>query len=663
MAIALRRQAEETAQAGGHGVARTATGVLALGALGVVYGDIGTSPLYAVQAVFTSPDHRVLINQTDVYGVISLMFWSLTLIVSIKYILFVMRADDRGEGGILSLTALLQGAKAKRKRTTLILVTLGIVGASLFFGDGVITPAISVLSAVSGLDASVPSLSSLVVPLTLVVLVVLFLIQRFGTGVVGRMFGPVMLVWFGVLGAIGVVSITQHPGVMQALLPTWAARYFIARPGIAFFSLGAVVLCVTGAEALYADMGHFGRKPIRIAWFALVFPALTLNYLAQGSLVLRHPNDAAAPGGPFYLLFPHWAVLPMTVLATVATVIASQAVISGAFSVSQQAVQLGFLPRIALRHTSAKQIGQIYVPAVNAVLFLAVVAVVVGFRSSGALAYAYGIAVTGTFILNTTLFLAVARLRWQTPRPWVVLGACAFLPVEIAFFAANSVKVLSGGWLPLTMAAVIFTVLMTWNAGRAIVSRNRERAEGLLADFIERLSAKRHEILMVPGTAVFLTPSLKTTPLALNANVRYNHVLHDNVVFVSVITERVPHVPESERVRAEPRILFSGATGDPVGAVAERISMFTLHFGYRDEPNVPEAVGLACRQGLVPGHPDHENATYFLSQITIVASDTPGLSRWRKKLFVLMARNAASPAAYFRLPDNRTVINSGRIPV
>ncbi len=410
---------------------------LVVGALGVVFGDIGTSPLYAMQAVFTADGHAVRATPAEVYGVISLVFWSITMIVSVKYVSFIMRADNGGEGGIMALTALLEGAKHKRGAVTVVLVTLGILGASLFYGDGVITPAISVLSAVEGLKVAVPSLGSLVLPITIAVLSMLFAIQRLGTKLVGSLFGPVMAVWFGVLALVGVVEIAQHRGVIRALSPSYGVQFFLDHGGVAFVALAGVVLAVTGAEALYADMGHFGRAPIRRAWFLLVFPALTLNYLAQGSLILRSPN---AVRNPFFLLLPAWAQIPMVLLATVATVIASQSVISGAFSVTQQAVQLGFLPRLTIRHTSS-EVGQIYVPAVNASMFVTVVAIVIAFGSSTALASAYGGAVTGTFILNTVLVLAVARLLWHRSWRLIALGAAVFLTVEVSFFAANLTKV------------------------------------------------------------------------------------------------------------------------------------------------------------------------------------------------------------------------------
>ena len=622
---------------------------LALGALGVVFGDIGTSPLYALQTVFTADSHRVHATPGDVYGVISLVVWSITMIVSVKYVSFIMRADNGGEGGIMALTALLQGAKLKRTAATAMLITLGILGASLFYGDGVITPAISVLSAVAGLKVAVPSLGSLVLPITVAVLTMLFAIQHFGTRLVGSLFGPVMAIWFGVLGVIGAVEIAKHPDVVRALSPTYGAQFLLNRPGVAFIALGSVVLAVTGAEALYADMGHFGRAPIRRAWFVLVFPALTLNYLAQGSLILRSPKAIA---NPFFLLFPAWAQIPMVLLATVATVIASQAVISGAFSVTQQAVQLGFLPRLTIRHTSEREIGQIYAPAINVSMFVAVVAIVVGFGSSTALASAYGVAVTGTFILNSILFLAVARLLWHKPKWLIALGAAVFLTIEVSFFAANLTKVAHGGWLPLAIAVTVFTVLMTWRKGQGRVTANRTREEGPLREFIDQLDSGDSPVERVPGTAIFLSASPTKTPLALRANVEHNHVLHERVIIVSLETARVPHIAEAKRLRA-----------DHLGHPADGITVLMARFGFQDEPNVPATLRLAAERNLLEGTLDVDQASYFLSQITIVPTDAPGMSSWRKRLFLTMAHNAAHPAAYFRLPDDRTITIGERIDV
>ena len=620
---------------------------LTLGALGVVFGDIGTSPLYALQTVFLADGHAVRPVPQDVYGVISLVFWSITMIVSVKYVSFIMRADNQGEGGIMALTALLQRARIKSAGAKLALVTLGILGASLFYGDGVITPAISVLSAVEGLKVAVPGLSSLVLPITVAVLAMLFMIQRFGTKLVGRLFGPVMAVWFGVLALIGVVEVAQHPGVLRALSPTYGAQFFVAHGGVAFIALGSVVLAVTGAEALYADMGHFGAGPIRRAWFLLVFPALTLNYLAQGSLLLGSPKAIA---NPFFLLLPSWAQIPMVILATVATVIASQSVISGAFSVTRQAVQLGFLPRLTIRQTSDSEVGQVYVPAVNLSLFVTVIAIVVSFGSSAALASAYGVAVTGTFILNTILFLAVARLLWHTRKRLIALGAAVFLTGEATFFAANLTKVVHGGWLPLVIAATAFVILTTWRKGREIVTANRRQEEGPLREFIEQLDAREFPVRRVPGTAVFLNSNPMTTPLALRANVEHNHVLHERVIIVSTQTERIPHVSDDDRL-----------TADHLGRPGDGITGLTVRFGFQDEPNIPATLRLAVQEGLLEGEIDVDSASYFLTQITIVPAGDASMSRWRKKLFLTMARNAANPAGYFRLPDNRTVTMGERV--
>jgi KUP system potassium uptake protein len=620
---------------------------LTLGALGVVFGDIGTSPLYALKTVFTADGHAVHATPGEVYGVISLVFWSITMIVSVKYVTFIMRADNGGEGGIMALTALVEGLTLRSARAKLTLLTLGILGASLFYGDGMITPAISVLSAVEGVKVAEPSLGSVVLPITVAVITLLFTIQRFGTHRVGNLFGPVMALWFGVLAIVGVTEIARHPGVIKALSPSYGAQFFFQHGAVAFIALAGVVLAVTGAEALYADMGHFGRAPIRRAWFLLVFPSLTLNYLAQGSLILRSPK---AVENPFFLLVPSWAQMPMVLLATVATVIASQSVISGAFSVTRQAVQLGFLPRLRIRHTSEREIGQVYAPAINRGLFVAVVALVVGFGSSAALASAYGVAVTGTFILNTILFLAVARLLWHRSRRLIALGAAVFLSIEVTFFAANLTKIAHGGWLPLVIAAVAFTVLVTWRRGREIVTANRRRQEGPLGEFVKHLDARGFPIVRVPGTAVFLNSNRDTTPLALRANVEHNHVLHKNVVIVSIETERVPHIANADR-------LVPDNLGDP----GDGITRLTTRFGFQDDTDVPAILRLANRRGLLEGTCDLDSASYFLSQITIVRSDSPGMSTWRKKLFLNLAHNAANPVEYFRLPDNRTVTIGERI--
>ncbi|HEY2180105.1 MAG TPA: potassium transporter Kup [Solirubrobacteraceae bacterium] len=627
-------------------VASTGAAALALGALGVVFGDIGTSPLYALQTVFTSDHHAVHTTSADVYGVISLVFWTITLVVSIKYVTFIMRADNDGEGGIMALTALVQRARVKSPMSKFALVTLGILGASLFYGDGAITPAISVLSAVEGVKVAVPSLHSMVLPITAVVLTALFAIQRYGTKLVGNLFGPVMAVWFAVLGLTGAVEIAHHPDALRALSPSYGAKFIFDNVHVAFIALGAIVLAVTGAEALYADMGHFGRSPIRRAWFLLVFPALTLQYLAQGSLIVRSPKSIASP---FFLLMPGWAQVPMVLLATVATVIASQAVISGAFSVTNQAIQLGFLPRVTIRHTSRREVGQIYAPAVNAALFAIVLAIVFGFGSATALASAYGVAVTGTFIINTILFLAVARLMWHKPRWWIALAATAFLSVEVTFFAANVTKVVHGAWLPLAIAAVLFVVMTTWRRGREIVSANRVREEGELQDFIDALNGGR-PLVRVPGTAVYLNAHARTTPLALRANVERNHVLHARVIIVSIETKRVPHVHHSDRLHC-----------DELGHASDGITGVTLRCGFQDSLDVPAMLDLAIEQRLLERTVDLQSASYFLSQITIVPTRASGMNRWRKQLFLVLARNAATPVVYFRLPDDRTVTVGERV--
>ncbi|MDX6589174.1 MAG: system potassium uptake protein [Solirubrobacterales bacterium] len=613
---------------------------LALGALGVVFGDIGTSPLYALQTVFSADHHAVKPTEGDVYGVISLVFWSITLIVSIEFVLLIMRADNDGEGGIMALIALVEGASLRRGRIKALLIGLGLFGVALFYGDGMITPAISVLSAVEGVKVVTPSLDSLVVPITIVVLVALFAIQRFGTHLIGRVFGPVMVVWFAVLAAAGLGRIVAHPAIVKALSPTYGGEFFADHPGIAFVSLGAIVLTITGAEALYADMGHFGRKPISRAWFFVVFPALTLNYMGQGSLILDTPSTI---DNPFFLLIPHWGRMPMILLATVATVIASQAVISGAFSVTRQAVQLGFLPRLTIRHTSAREIGQIYVPAVNWFLLAAVVALVIGFGSSTSLASAYGIAVTGTITVDTLLFFVVVRSLWRKPGWLVALAAAVFFTVDLAFLGANLTKVEHGGWFPLMIGIAVFTVLSTWNRGREKVTEERIEAEGSLRSFVEELRAMEPPAVRVPGTAVYLNSRRETTPLALRAGVEHTRALHEAVVIISIETTRTPYVPESERLVV-----------DSLGYEDDGIMHLTARFGFQDAPDVPLLLALAEKTGL-ECEIDAPGAVYFLSRISITPTAAPGMAGWRKRLFVAMARNAASPVEYFRLPRDRTI--------
>jgi KUP system potassium uptake protein len=621
---------------------------LTLAALGVVFGDIGTSPLYALHAVF-SVDHSVVKpTEAAVYGVISLVFWAITLVVSVKYVTFILRADNEGEGGIMALIALLGNVRLRGALARAALVTLGIFGASLFYGDGMITPAISVLSAVEGLEVVSPSLKDVVLPITLVVLTGLFAIQRFGTGAVGRAFGPVMGVWFAVLAVAGVHQIAADPEILRALSPSYAVTFFADHPHIAFVALGSVVLAITGAEALYADMGHFGRPPIRRAWFLVAFPALTLNYLGQGSLLLESPR---AVDNPFFLLFPHWSRIPIVLLATAATVIASQAVISGTFSVTRQAVQLGFLPRVTIRHTSAREEGQIYVPGINWGIFVAVVGLVVGFGSSEKLAGAYGIAVTGTLAIDTLLFFVVVRGLWHKSL-WVTLGgAAAFLVVDLGFLSANVPKIAHGGWFPLLIALGVYTVLTTWRRGREIVTRNRTEQEGPLRDFVEEVHGLDPSVARPPRTAVFLNPSIDTTPLALRANVEHNNVLHENVVIMSIETLKVPHVDVARRLSI-----------DDLGYRDDGIAHVTACFGFLDYQDVPKALRLAAEQGL-EREVDTDELSYFLSRITIVVTDAPGMRKWRKRLFVAIARNAADPVEYFGLPLERTTMMGAHIEI
>ncbi|MEA2232100.1 MAG: system potassium uptake protein [Solirubrobacteraceae bacterium] len=627
--------------AGAHATVagKAGTAALTLGALGVVFGDIGTSPLYALQTVFTAHDHAVKPDEAGVYGVISLVFWAITIIVSVKYVTFIMRADNEGEGGIMALIARVLDLPLKGRAAKATLVALGIFGAALFYGDGMITPAISVLSAVEGLEVAAPSLESLVLPITLAVLSVLFAIQRFGTEAVGRLFGPVMALWFTILALSGLARVVDSPAILRALSPTYGIEFFVDHGAVAFLALGSVVLAVTGAEALYADMGHFGRPAIRRAWFFFVFPALTLNYMGQGSLILASP---AAIENPFFLLMPHWARVPMVLLATLATVIASQAVISGAFSVTRQAVQLGFLPRLRIRHTS-QAAGQIYVPAVNGLLYVAVLALVLGFGSSAGLASAYGIAVTGTLAIDTILFFVVVRMLWRKPLWLVLSGAAAFLVVDLAFFTANLPKVFDGGWFPLLLALVVFTLLTTWQRGRELVTGRREQAEGLLHDFIEEIRSMDPPVFRAKGTAICLTAGKETTPLALRANVDHNHVVHESVVIVTVNTRRVPHVARSERVVV-----------DALGYEDDGILHVTVDYGFQDDHYLPQALRQAAALGLEVDV-DIDNATYFVSKITIVRGPDSSMRPWRKKLFLALSRTSASPVELFGLPEQRIV--------
>jgi KUP system potassium uptake protein len=605
---------------------------LSVGAIGVVYGDIGTSPLYAMKEAFDGP-HAFAVTPGNVLGVLSLIFWSLIFVVSIKYVVLIMRADNKGEGGIMALMALVQRATARGTRLRWLLMSLGIFGAALFYGDGMITPAISVLSAVEGLEIAAPALQPYVIPISLAVLIGLFLFQRRGTASVGALFGPVMLIWFATLGLLGVISIVRYPDVLTALNPAHAVAFFEHHRVHGFVVLGAVVLAFTGAEALYADMGHFGKKPIRLAWFSFVLPALLLNYFGQGALVL---HDASAAQNPFYLLAPSWMLYPMVILSTLATVIASQAVISGAFSVTRQAIQLGYAPRMNVLHTSEREIGQIYIPALNWGLLLGIVALVLGFQSSSNLAAAYGIAVTGTMAIDTILAFVVVRGLWRWGWTPTLIGIVLFLSVDVTFFAANAGKIVQGGWFPLAIGLAVFTLLATWKRGRELLL---ERLSGLaiaLEPFVESIT--RHPPVRVPGTAVFLTTNREGVPHAMLHNLKHNKVLHERVIVLTVVFQDIPHVDESERVEVRP--------------LGENFYKVFVIYGFKDETDIPRALELCAPSGLEFNMLD---TSFFLSRETLIPTARPGMAVWREKLFISMSRNAGSVTAYFQIPTNRVV--------
>ncbi|TDD45366.1 potassium transporter Kup [Kribbella antibiotica] len=619
-----------------------------IGALGVVFGDIGTSPIYTIQTIFNPSDpHPVPVSTGNVYGIISLIFWSVTIIVTLKYVLLVLRADNHGEGGILAMITLIQNTgKSSGRRTTVILAGLGIFGASLFFGDSMITPAISVLSAVEGVKVIQPGLDAWVVPITAVIIIGLFSVQKHGSGRIGRSFGPIMIVWFTVLAVCGIGGIVDHPSILKALSPTYALGFLTGHFGTAFFALAAVVLAITGAEALYADLGHFGRQPITRAWLFMVFPACILSYLGQGALVLSDPN---AYTSPFFLLVPEWGRIPMVVLATMATVIASQAVITGAFSVAHQAVQLGYLPRLRIKYTSTETAGQIYVPWVNWALMIAVLTLVFAFETSAALAFAFGMAVTGTIVINSLLFFYIVRKQWQKPLWMVIVGAAFFLTVELLFLGANLTKFVHGAWLPLLIAVTVFIVLTTWQQGRQLVTAKREREEGALREFIDTLHER--PITRVAGTAVFLNRGNTTVPLAMRANVEHNHVLHRNVVILSIETLTVPHVPDDERIIV-----------DDLGYTDDGIIHVTARLGYVENANVPAILEQAAAQSTELTV-DPDDTSYFLSAIELKLGDTPGMPRWRKHIFLATTAITADAAEYFHLPREQVVIVGSQITV
>jgi KUP system potassium uptake protein len=611
---------------------------LSLGALGVVFGDIGTSPLYAVQAIFGSGGQHLAINETNVYGIISLVIWSITIVVTIKFLSFIMRADNQGEGGIIALVGLIKGSKLASKYKWFFII-LGLIGVAFFYGDSVITPAISVLSAVEGLGVVAPSLNSLVVPITLIVLTFLFYIQRYGTTWLGRLFGPIMFVWFLTIAIGGASQIMQHPKILVALSPIRAVDFFVAQPLVAFVSLAAVMLAVTGAEALYADMGHFGRAPIARAWLFLVFPALILCYMGQGALLLLDLNSSASP---FFLLFPEILRIPVILLATLATLIASQAVISGAFSLTRQAVHLDFLPKMIIRHTSDDKSGQVYVPFVNLLLLVSVIAITVFFGSSAKLANAFGLAVSVTLFIDTILFIVIARIIWKKSLAYIAMIVACFLIIDLLFVASSITKFMKGGWLPLGIASIILLLISTWIKGQRIVAKERKSKEGNLQSFITNIPNIRPPIARVPGTAVYISHHDGFTPMALHATIEKLHEMHEKVVIVYVKITETAHIDESERIEF-----------DDLG-VDDGISCLRLKYGYHDSQNIPNA--LKAARHLSPElNFDTNDVSYFVSMIKIAPTKKRNLSSWRKNLYRLMSNNALSSSDYYKLPVERTV--------
>ncbi|RMH19455.1 MAG: potassium transporter Kup [Gemmatimonadetes bacterium] len=606
--------------------------VLALAALGVVFGDIGTSPIYALRESL-HPGHGVTASPENVVGVLSLIFWSLILVISIKYLGLVMKADNRGEGGIIALTALVSPPSETPTGRRKWLVLVGLFGAALLYGDSMITPAISVLSAVEGLEVATPVFQPYVIPITIGILIALFAFQSRGTAGIGAIFGPVMLVWFGTLALLGLLHIADHPDILGALSPHHAVSFFARNGAAGIIVLGSVFLVVTGGEALYADMGHFGRRPIRLTWFAVVLPCLMINYLGQGALVLAEPE---AIESPFFLLAPRWALYPLVTLTTAATIIASQAVISGAFSLTRQAIQLGYLPRLRVDHTSEEQIGQIYMPAVNWALMLACIGLVLGFGSSSRLAAAYGVAVTTDMVFTTLLFAVVAAARWKWPAIWVGLLVTALLTIDFGFWFGNVGKIPHGGWFPLAVAGLVFVIMTTWKTGRRLLAerlRDRRVPSVMFVDDVRRNSPHR-----VPGTAVYMDSNPTGTPMALLHNLKHNKVLHEKVIFLTVQNHEIPYVDEAERVTVED--------------LGENIFRVIIHVGFAESPNVLKALQEASTDGesFAP-----QRTSFFLSRETLIPSRKPGMARWRKRIFALMARNAQSPTNYFRIPANRVV--------
>jgi KUP system potassium uptake protein len=620
-------------------LSKSSLSALTVGAIGIVYGDIGTSVLYAVKEVFRHGN--VALTPDNISGVLSIFFWTLTVIVSLKYVMLVLRADNNGEGGTAALLALASNAVRHKPALRRRLLLVGMFGAALFYGDGVITPAISVLSAVEGLEVISPGLERFVIPLTLGILFLLFLVQKRGTGGIGKFFGPITVVWFLAIGLLGVAQIVNNPSILWAINPYYALKFMIGSPGTTFIILGAIVLCVTGAEALYADMGHFGKKPIRIAWFFVVMPALTLNYFGQGALLLSNP---AAVQNPFYLMVPAWALLPMVILATMATVIASQALISGAFSATKQIIQLGYLPRLHMLHTSIKETGQIYIPFINWALFVAIALAVVFFKSSDALATAYGIAVCGNMVITTILTFYVVRYGWKYPLALCIAATSVFFVIDFAFLASNALKFVDGGWFPILIAGSVFTLMVTWKDGRHIL-KNKLRNDSIdLKSFLDSVFVSPP--VRVDGTAVFMTAEPGTVPNALLHNLKHNKVLHENNLFVTVVNHEVPWIGLEKRLAIE--------------SLGRHCWQVTIHYGFKNDPDVPRALEQMKGRGC---EADPMSTSYFLSRDTVVPSIGGGMSPWREKLFAQMHRNAGSAADFLNLPNNSVVELGSKIEI
>jgi KUP system potassium uptake protein len=614
--------------------------ILSLTALGIVYGDIGTSPLYAMRECFHGP-HAIAATHDNIFGVLSLIFWALIIIISIKYCIFVLRADNHGEGGILALTALATPIKILSRSERKVLVVLGIFGAALLYGDGIITPAISVLGAIEGLNVATPLFAPYVVPVTIAIIVGLFLIQSHGTAKVGRLFGPVMLMWFLVIAALGVMQVVRHPSVIGAFSPLHGFNFFMRNGWHGFLVLGTVFLVVTGGEALYADMGHFGKRPIRLVWYTIVLPALLLNYLGQGALLIENP---AVAENPFYRLAPEWALYPLIALATCAAIIASQALISGAYSLTMQAIQLGFMPRLRIEHTSSTEMGQIYIPALNWGLMIGCIAIVVGFGSSSNLAAAYGVAVTATMVITTILLGVVEREKWGWSLPLALALSGFFLIIDLAFFGANIIKIPHGGWFPLVVGALIFLLMTTWKKGRRILAARLLSRAHPIEDFL--LDIAKHPPVRVPGTAVFMNGTATGTPPALMHNLEHNKVLHERVVLLTVKTKQVPFIDPEARVEVEP--------------LGHEFYRMIINYGFMEDPDIPKVL-----ENLDAHTPNFKpmDTTYFLGRETVIASKSPGMMIWREKLFALMSRNASSATAYFCLPPNRVVELGSQIEI